>query len=96
MIKIKRDPIEKTKLFKSVELTANVKARNRVIEFIQRWEDFGMQIPDRMGNLYGYDRFCFEKKRILMEDYGIAWMSPTELNPGIDFDEMVREYDEEE
>lgn len=93
---IRRDPIEETELFKAVELTANIKARNRVVEFIERWEESGVKPSGLTGNMYGYHRFCFEKKKILMEDYGIEWNSPVELNIGVDFDQLAAECEDEE
>ena len=98
--KIRRDPIEQTELFQAVELTANVKAYNRVITFIDRWTELGLEEKMRpiINTMYGYDRFCFEKKKILWEDYGIKWKSPVDLNPEIDFDnlEFIEEDETEE
>ena len=98
--KIRRDPIEQTELFQAVELTANVKAYNRVITFIDRWTELGFekQMEQVLETMYGYDRFCFEKKKILLEDYGIEWKSPVDLNPEIDFDnlEFIEEDETEE
>ncbi len=93
---IRRDPIEQTELFQAVELTANIKAYNRVITFIDRWAELGLetQMEQVIDTMYGYDRFCFEKKKILWEYYGIVWKSPVDLNPEIDFDHL--EFEEEE
>ena len=95
---IKRDPIEETERFKALELDVNIRARDKVVEFIQWIYDFHLQ--DEMAWLletnYGYDRFCFEKKKILWERYGIEWKSPVDLNPGVDFDRLAAECPEEE
>ena len=35
----------------------------------------------------GYGRvFCQHKKRILMDEYGLDWKTPSELNPAVSFD----------
>ena len=94
---IQRDPIEQTELFQSVEQTANRKAYSRVIAFIDKCSELneGSRMNHVMNTMYGYDRFCFEKKKILLEDYGIEWQSPTELNPQIDFDNLELAEEEE-
>ena len=98
--KIRRDPIEQTELFQAVELTVNIKAYNRVITFIDRWAELGFEkkMAFWIEEMYGYNRFCFEKKKILLENYGIRWKSPVELNPEIDFDhlEFIEEDETEE
>ena len=97
---IKRDPIEQTESFKMIEQTVNIKAYNRVISFIDKSAElnFNKRMEYVLNTMYGYDRFCFEKKKILLEEYDIEWQSPTELNPQIDFDnlELIKEEEQDD
>ena len=74
-----RDPVEETELFQTVAPVAEIKAKTLVLQFIQKWKDSGLIYQIKTN--YGYDRVCFEMKKILYQDYGILWKTPFELNP---------------
>ena len=66
------DPIEKTEAYLAIEPELEAK------------------IEDALKGVKRGHGYCFEywhtKQRILEEDYGIEWKSPSVLNPRIKFD----------
>lgn len=64
-----------------VEKTAAYQEAEPVIEEI---------IKHNLGEMYGAFGSChaiwYQRKKLLMERYGIEWFSPVELNPGVCFD----------
>ena len=68
---IRRDPVEQTERYKQIEEELDRKIKARIGE----------------GGYLGYCHQYWEmKKLILLEEYGIEWQSPAELNRDVIFD----------
>jgi hypothetical protein len=70
---LKRDPVEKTLKYFLIKRKLEKKISERMSELEYS--------PRERGRLY--DEI---KKEILLENYGIEWKSPRELNPRVRFD----------
>ena len=77
------DPVEETEVYQALNPTVTFRALANVETYAQRWSELGLesQMAHWIDTMYNYDRFCFEKKKLLMETYGIDWKTPFELNP---------------
>ena len=70
---LKRDPVEKSLKYFLIKRKLEKKISERMSELEYS--------PRERGRLY--DEI---KQEILLEDYGIEWLSPSELNPRVKFD----------
>lgn len=71
---MKRDPIEDDPTFREI-----IESVNQQVE--RELDEIG--IKDQWGSCFTYWDI---KKRILLNQYGIEWKSPRELNPRVVFD----------
>lgn len=68
--------------------------RQDPVEFTHRWEEVYYDVEDELERLFADHRrhmgFCFRywsaKKKLLKDEYGIEWRSPSEMNPRVMFD----------
>lgn len=83
MFTLKYDPVEDTEEYKMIEneleekLTPYIEELKAESERVQ--EEFGIYPPIS-------HRVFAIKRRILLEDYGIIWKSPVEMNPDANID----------
>ena len=65
-------------------------AKESMAEYSDEFSAADINAERSVGNVSRDENFIFvfwkEKKRILKEDFGIAWKSPAELNPTIQYD----------
>lgn len=79
----KHDPIEETEEYLAIrdelEKKLEVYRAQYLMEQKKAYEEIGIMFPVS-------HRMWLEKKRILLEDYGIEWKTPGEMNPHIIYD----------
>jgi hypothetical protein len=88
MRNLKYDPIEDSEKYKKIVAEVDKKAKEKVEALVQSQVDKCKNEEDRelVLSVPTFQRFEYEKKRILRDEYGIEWKSCIDLNPDINFD----------